>query len=363
MIDRRELLARRGRAGLRRRPPGLGRPGSGPPLEADLAGIAEELLADYPENATALGLDNGARAALKSPPHRPLARRPARVPRRAAARLARLRAIDRDALTPAARIDLDVVRTAHETRASKASLSLMATSPCSTRTGPIATRLMSWRRIPARSSRSPISLDSNHKVETAADAEAYLARLEAYAAALDGETERLAPRRGARRGRARFPARQEPAAAARGPRRSRSPNGAWSPRSPAAPLRCPATSAAAPRRLVTEKVAPALDRQIAELNATAPAPPPTPASGSCPTARLIMPGRCKAGTTTTRTPDEVHDRASSSSRALQARDGRPAARPGPDPGHGRRADDRARRGSAPPLPQHRRRPPRRCSPS
>src|SRR5437868_7609779 len=31
-----------------------------------LAEIAEQLLVDYPENATALGIDNGARAALKS---------------------------------------------------------------------------------------------------------------------------------------------------------------------------------------------------------------------------------------------------------------------------------------------------------
>src|SRR3546814_11110248 len=31
-----------------------------------LSGIAEQLLAEYPENATALGLDTGARAVLKS---------------------------------------------------------------------------------------------------------------------------------------------------------------------------------------------------------------------------------------------------------------------------------------------------------
>ena len=42
-----------------------------------LAGIAEELLADYPENATSLGIDTGARAALKAKAQRPLGRRPA----------------------------------------------------------------------------------------------------------------------------------------------------------------------------------------------------------------------------------------------------------------------------------------------
>ena len=35
-------------------------------VERLLAGIAEELLADYPENATGLGIDTGARAPLKS---------------------------------------------------------------------------------------------------------------------------------------------------------------------------------------------------------------------------------------------------------------------------------------------------------
>ena len=43
--------------------------------------------------------------------------------------------------------------------------------------GPTATRPMSWRRMPALSSRCRDLLDSDHKVENAADAEAYLARL------------------------------------------------------------------------------------------------------------------------------------------------------------------------------------------
>ena len=43
----------------------------------------------------------------------------------------------------------------------------------------------------------PDFLDSNHTVETSADAEAYLSRLNGYAAALDGETERLRHNAGA----------------------------------------------------------------------------------------------------------------------------------------------------------------------
>ena len=56
-----------------------------------LAAVAEELLAEYPENATALGLDKDARAALKSQAHRPLAARARAGSRRRGGRLARLR--------------------------------------------------------------------------------------------------------------------------------------------------------------------------------------------------------------------------------------------------------------------------------
>ena len=44
----------------------MGAPAGDAGSELLLAGIAEQLLAEYPENATALGLDTGARAALKS---------------------------------------------------------------------------------------------------------------------------------------------------------------------------------------------------------------------------------------------------------------------------------------------------------
>ncbi|MGH8243820.1 MAG: DUF885 family protein, partial [Steroidobacteraceae bacterium] len=83
-------------------------------VERLLAGIAEELLAEYPENATGLGIDTGARAPLKSRLTDRSAAGQAAISRRVAARLERLRAIDADSLDSATRIDLDVVRTAHE---------------------------------------------------------------------------------------------------------------------------------------------------------------------------------------------------------------------------------------------------------
>src|SRR5262245_25985329 len=83
-------------------------------VENPLPGIAEELLADYPENATGLGIDTGARVALKARLSDRSAAGQAAIAKRVAARLERLKGVDASALDAAARIDLDVVTTAHE---------------------------------------------------------------------------------------------------------------------------------------------------------------------------------------------------------------------------------------------------------
>src|SRR5882757_8758681 len=155
--------------------------------ESALAGVAEDLLADYPENATSLGLDTGARAALKSRLTDRSGAGQQALARRAAERLARLRAIDPASLSPAARIDLDVVRTSHE----------IAVDGFAFPFGDMAVLNQNWsyRNAPYAVAQNvgafieiPDLLDSNHSVENAADAEDYRARTEAYAAALDGET-------------------------------------------------------------------------------------------------------------------------------------------------------------------------------
>lgn len=159
-------------------------------VERLLAGIAEELLADYPENATGLGIDTGARAPLKSRLTDRSAAGQAAIARRVSARLERLRAIDADGLDPATRIDLDVVRTAHETAAAGFAFPY----------GDVAllNQGWSWRNAPYVVAQNtgafleiPSLLDEQHTIETAADAEAYLERLRAYAEQIDGETGRL----------------------------------------------------------------------------------------------------------------------------------------------------------------------------
>lgn len=163
--------------------------------DALLAQMAEQLLAEYPENATALGLDKEARAGLKSRlTDRSLHGR-ARLAGAAADRLRRLQAVDRAGLDPAEQIHLGVVETAHR----------LAVEGFRFPYGDVVTLNQQWsyRNAPYVVAQNtgafveiPDFLDSNHVVATAADAEAYLARLEAYAGALDGETERLAHDRG-----------------------------------------------------------------------------------------------------------------------------------------------------------------------
>lgn len=151
---------------------------------------AEALLEAYPESAAYLGLDNGKRAALKAKlTDRSIG---AEAARRAAAagRLAALRRLDAGALSPAVATHVETVAAAHE----------------------IA--LDGWRRMPVgdmaflsnnnfRSTPyvvtqgngafvdTPDLLENKHNVATSADAEAYLARMEAYAVQLGDENERV----------------------------------------------------------------------------------------------------------------------------------------------------------------------------
>jgi uncharacterized protein (DUF885 family) len=160
-------------------------------VQAQLAGIAEDMLADYPENATSLGIDTGARAALKARLTDRSAAGQEAISKRVAARVAQLTAVDAASLEEGDRIDLDVVRTAHET----------AVDGFKFPYGDVAllNSNWSWRNAPYVVAQNtgafleiPSLLEEQHTVETREDAEAYLARLESYAGQIEGETGRLA---------------------------------------------------------------------------------------------------------------------------------------------------------------------------
>jgi uncharacterized protein (DUF885 family) len=158
--------------------------------QALLADMAEQMLADAPESASGLGLDTGPRAALRSRLGDKSPAGQALVAAHVKDRLAKLRAVDRAALSPAIRTDVDVALAAHELAAEGFAFPFgdmaMMNSNWSYRNSPYAVAQNTGSFV-----ETPDFLDSNHPVKNAADADAYLARLHAYAANLDGETERL----------------------------------------------------------------------------------------------------------------------------------------------------------------------------
>ncbi|MFV0622534.1 DUF885 domain-containing protein [Sphingomonas sp. ac-8] len=187
-VTRRELLAAGAAAAAIQALPAAARAAQGKDAAAEalLNQIAESLLADMPESASSLGIDTGKRAALKA---RLTDRSPAgqaRIRRHLTEHVAKLRALDTASLSPATRTDVDVVRTAFETALDGLALPY----------GDVA--VGGWRNTPyvvvqnvGAYLDTPRFLDSDHKIETRADADAFVARLEAYPAQLDGETERL----------------------------------------------------------------------------------------------------------------------------------------------------------------------------
>ena len=199
MVSRREALAALASAAALPLVAGCGRKETMVPqasTDADalalLDGVADNLLKLLPESATSLGIDTGARAALRSQ----LADRSAdgqqRLSRQVRADLERVNALNTDGLSHATRTTVEVVRSAYATALEGFALPY----------GDIT--VGGWRNTPYVVIQNvgayldvPRFLDSDHRIDNAADAEAYLARLQSYAKQLDGELGRMQAARGA----------------------------------------------------------------------------------------------------------------------------------------------------------------------
>ena len=156
-----------------------------------LDSIGENYVRFAPESATSLGIDTGARAALRSQ----LADRSADGQRRSPNRCGRISSAPRRSICPAldhaTRTSVEVVRSAYQPPLDGFALPY----------GDIT--VGSWRNTPYVVIQNvgayldiPRFLDSDHSIENAADAEAYLARLQSYAKQLDGERGRIEAARG-----------------------------------------------------------------------------------------------------------------------------------------------------------------------
>jgi uncharacterized protein (DUF885 family) len=286
-------------------------------LDPLLSRMAEEILAEYPENATSLGLDKDARAGLKSRlTDRSLHGR-ARLAGAAADRLRRLQAVDRAALDPAGQIHLGVAETAHR----------LAVEGFRFPYGDVVTlnQNYSYRNAPYVVAQNtgafvevPDFLDSSHTIADAADAEAYLARLEAYAGALDGETERLAHDRSIGVVAPDFlldkTLKQMKGARAQ-------PVGEWGLVTSLArrTTAIPGGWRARALELARSKVAPAMDRQIAELSRHRARADSRAGVWKLPDGDADYAWALRAATTSSLTPSEVHKMGLDQIAELQAR--------------------------------------------
>jgi uncharacterized protein (DUF885 family) len=265
-----------------------------------LDSIGENLLALSPESATSLGIDTGARAALRS---RLADRSQAGQDRIAAtlrADLARAEAVNTGALTHSTRTSVEVVKSAYR----------VALDGFAQPYGDVA--VGGWRNTPYVVIQNvgayldvPRFLDSDHPIRNADDAEAYLARLESYPVQLEGELGRLkaaaglgliAPAflidkataqmtmsvKGAREGGGLVESIE---------RRTKDIPGNWAERA---------------RAIAQQKVAPALERQLAELQAQRPKATMDAGLWARPRGPEFYRWALRASTTTTMTPDEIH---------------------------------------------------------
>ena len=291
---------------------------SAPPAatEADalalLDQIADNLLRLGPEGATSLGIDTGARAVLRSQLTDRSAQGQQQIANQLRADLQRISALNVSGLSHATRTSVEVVRSAYTTSLEGFALPY----------GDVA--VGGWRNTPYVVIQNvgayldvPRFLDAEHRIENAADAEAYLARLQSYAKQLDGELGRIQAARGAGLVPPAFlidkalaqmtlsakNARDGGVLVESIERRTRNIPGGWADRA---------------RMIAAQEIAPALERQLTELRGQRAAASNDAGIWSRPRGDEYYRWSLKASTTTTMSPDEIHELGRSELQRLHA---------------------------------------------
>jgi uncharacterized protein (DUF885 family) len=306
MLNRRDFTLAASALALSPALPAVARaqPPAAPPTPADASLDAlfdvlfEEDLQARPESATQLGLDKGKDADLRSRLSDNSEAGRAASQARNASQLARLEAVDSAALSAAGRVNLDTLL---YTRRSTASVLAFPFGGGGFGPSPyvVSQQTGVYQSVPE-------FLDTKHPIATGADAEAYLARMDAYAGALDNDTARM--KHDAAIGisppdfiltttLAQMTATRSPAAdnllvrsiARRAAAKGLSP-----------------TYADRAARLYDEKIGPAYDRQIAETRRLRETARHDAGVGQFRDGPAFYAAALKATTTTAFTPDEVH---------------------------------------------------------
>jgi uncharacterized protein (DUF885 family) len=187
MLSRRHLLASTAATAAAFALPKVAFADAANPTAAKLDGLMDtffqESLRESPERATILGLDKGANADLKGMLSDESAAGIAAHKALNQSQLDRLKALDANALSGMDRVNYDTLVYVTDSRARMAAFDFggSAFGP-----SPYAVSQLTgvYQDVPD-------FLDTKHRIENAADADAYLARLEAFAVQLDNNTERM----------------------------------------------------------------------------------------------------------------------------------------------------------------------------
>jgi uncharacterized protein (DUF885 family) len=269
---------------------------------ATLQTFADHLIELNPEGATSLGIDKGARAPLRYKLGDHSLAGVHRVAQTVAADLKRAEAIDESGLSFEVRTSVDVVRSAYKTALEGFSFPYGDVAVGGYRNTPYVVIQNVGAYID-----TPQFLETDHLIENKADAEAYLARLAQFPGQLDGELERLRSARGKGLVPPSFLADKtlnQLGIAAKGAHeggslvdslvqrtKEKGIAGDWEARA---------------RKIVTGQVAPAIERQIAELNLERAKATDDAGIWARPMGEEYYRWAVKASTTTTLSPDEVH---------------------------------------------------------
>jgi len=313
LLDRRQLLASAAAAGLA----GLAGPASAaldPKLAAMLDAIAWDVLAQSPETLSQLGLDTGAHAAargqLSDRSPRARARTVADIPKHRRM----LAQVNRTALKAHDKLVYDSVAWSLANAAQGARFPYGSIGDFGGGNPYVISQQDgAYQNVPE-------FLDSIHRVENRADAEAYLARLAAFALALDQETQQALHDAGLgvvppdflldtalgqlRDLRATPPAKARMVTSLTGRTAAHGIPGNWAARAEA---------------IVTRSVYPALDRQIAALAGLRRRARPDAGVWKLPQGPAYYRWLLEYSTSTARTPEEIHQMGLDQGRDLDAR--------------------------------------------
>jgi uncharacterized protein (DUF885 family) len=281
--------------------------------QALLDEIGDKLLRLAPESATSLGLDTGARAELRSQLMDRSAEGQQRIASQLKSDLVRAKALDTSKLSHAMRTSVEVVRSAYATALEGFAMPYGDVPVGGWRITPyvVIQNVGSYLDIPRH-------LDAEHRIENAADAEAYLARMQSYAKQADGELGRIQYARSKGLVPPAFlidkavtqltlsikSAKEGGTLVESIERRTKNIPGTWAERA---------------RAIAAKEIAPALERQLAELKAQRAIATSDAGMWVRPNGEQYYRWALKASTTTAMSPDEVHEMGRRELQQLQAR--------------------------------------------